>query len=411
MMKKENINMALTPQEKVLKKFEDTDMSSDKLRLAKKKKDDEFYTQRSDIERELSHWTHKFKGKNIICPCDWDIFTKEKDKAVVFSLTVEFSEDSEFDVASPTFYTNKVQKVSFKTFKYQDDQIADLFSGDTAESFEVTELSGDDADKLLQERVTCNFLKYLIGIGKAYGIKTITASGYNCDKDIGIKFQDVDYSKYNLCITNPPFSKYLEFMEIMLAEADRRRDTDDPFDFLILAPFMNRNGTAVGIPLIEKKVFLGYGRQIPMLFKNPDKQSNYHDKKVAVDWITTWDDAQKEVDKHLIQTGIDYELYKNEFEVLPLIQMKDGTNPIYIKSKTLIPDDYFGWIFAPITVLDCMSNEYYEWYLTKCSKYYNSTHPELRPCVNKISDKCYPGKFSGVLFRRKPETKGEDTNA
>ena len=395
--------MALTKQEKVLKKFDETEMSSDKLREAKKRKDDEFYTQRSDIEKELSHWVHKFNGRTIICPCDWDIFTKDKDQAEVFSLTVEFNEDRDFDVTSPTFYTNKVKRVAYKTFKSHGYETESLFTTDGTDQYiEIVELTGDEADSLLQERVTCNFLKYLIGIGKAFGIKSITASGYDCDRQIGIPFQDVDYSKYDLCITNPPFSKYLDFMKIMLDEADRRRGTDNPFDFLILAPFMNRNGTAVGIPLLERKVYLGYGRQIAMSFKNPDKNSNYQDKKVAVDWITTWDDAQREVDKSLIQTGVDFELYKDEFEILPLIEMKDGTHPIYVKSKTLIPDNYYGWIFAPITVLDTMSNEYYEWYLTKCSKYYNSTHPELRPCVNKISDKCYPGKFSGVLFRRKP---------
>lgn len=398
--------MALTQQEKVLKKFNETEMSSDKLRAAKAKKDDEFYTQRTDIERELSHWVHKFAGKRIICPCDWDIFTKDKDKAEVFSLTVEFNEDKSFDVTSPTFYTNEVKKITYQTFKCPIEGMSNLFEDvviPQEDLVETTEITGEEADKMLNERVTCNFLKYLIGIGKAFGIKSITASGYNSEKNIGVPFQEVDYSQYDLSITNPPFSKYIEFMQIMLAEADRRRGTANPFDFIVLAPFMNRNGTAIGIPLLERKVFLGYGRQIAMSFKNPDKASNYQDKKVAVDWVTTWDDAQREVDKHLIQTGIDFELYKDEFETLPLIEMKDGTHPIYVKSKTLIPDNYKGWMFAPITVLDSLSNVYYEWYLTKCSKYYNSTHPELRPCVNKISDKCYPGKFSGVLFRRKPD--------
>ena len=39
------------------------------------KKNDECYTDMQDILNELSQWAalDKFKGKNIICPCDWDI--------------------------------------------------------------------------------------------------------------------------------------------------------------------------------------------------------------------------------------------------------------------------------------------------------------------------------------------------
>lgn len=40
------------------------------LRKAKKKKDDEFYTQLSDIENELRHYKEHFWGKVVYCNCD-----------------------------------------------------------------------------------------------------------------------------------------------------------------------------------------------------------------------------------------------------------------------------------------------------------------------------------------------------
>ena len=40
------------------------------LETAEKQKKDEFYTQLSDIERELRHYVHHFKGKTILCNCD-----------------------------------------------------------------------------------------------------------------------------------------------------------------------------------------------------------------------------------------------------------------------------------------------------------------------------------------------------
>ncbi|MCC8046363.1 MAG: adenine-specific methyltransferase EcoRI family protein [Clostridiales bacterium] len=40
------------------------------LRAAKANKNDEFYTQLSDIEKELCHYTQHFKGKTVLCNCD-----------------------------------------------------------------------------------------------------------------------------------------------------------------------------------------------------------------------------------------------------------------------------------------------------------------------------------------------------
>ena len=40
------------------------------LQQAKKSKSDEFYTQLSDIERELKHYKNHFKGKVVLCNCD-----------------------------------------------------------------------------------------------------------------------------------------------------------------------------------------------------------------------------------------------------------------------------------------------------------------------------------------------------
>ena len=49
------------------------------LTEAKRKKNDEFYTRLSDIENELHHYKHHFKGKVVYCNCDdpsWSNFWK-----------------------------------------------------------------------------------------------------------------------------------------------------------------------------------------------------------------------------------------------------------------------------------------------------------------------------------------------
>lgn len=40
------------------------------LKVARKSKNDEFYTQLSDIERELKHYRDHFNGKVVYCNCD-----------------------------------------------------------------------------------------------------------------------------------------------------------------------------------------------------------------------------------------------------------------------------------------------------------------------------------------------------
>ena len=44
--------------------------SNKTLSAASKAKQDEFYTQLSDIENELKHYKEHFKGKVVFCNCD-----------------------------------------------------------------------------------------------------------------------------------------------------------------------------------------------------------------------------------------------------------------------------------------------------------------------------------------------------
>ena len=45
-------------------------MANKNLNAAKTAKKDEFYTQMTDIERELQHYWPHFRGKTVLCNCD-----------------------------------------------------------------------------------------------------------------------------------------------------------------------------------------------------------------------------------------------------------------------------------------------------------------------------------------------------
>ena len=45
-------------------------MANENLKQANQAKKDEFYTQLTDIEKELRHYKQHFRGKTILCNCD-----------------------------------------------------------------------------------------------------------------------------------------------------------------------------------------------------------------------------------------------------------------------------------------------------------------------------------------------------
>ena len=338
------------------------------LDLAKLKADDEFYTSFADIVTELSHWTNKLLSKRIICPCDF------KPTSKISSITIDFYKNKFYINSVKTKQNGGVYYSLFPEFNIQAPQ---------------KEISEAQLREILANQEVVNFINYLWAIGKEAGIKSITASGYDINTSRGVSFDEVDYSKYDLVITNPPFSLYSSFMECI-----------GDIDKIIIAPFMNRVAPCVAIPLMERRAYLGYGRHLAMNFNNPTGGKG---KKVAIDWIVSWPDAQYEVDNLDLSTGIKYD--KSFYKEMPYMTMKDGTKPLKIKSVADIPDDYDGYMFTSVAVLDKLSYKKFDWICTGCKRYFNKEHPELNPFAHKVSnemigygtdDSC----FHGILFKK-----------
>lgn len=369
-------------QEKVLKKFSQTN-GEDRKKFLGKKNNDECYTPYDVIMNELVYWgaLDKFRGKNIICPCDWDI---DEDNRDIYSICVTYK-DEDVEVVANDIY-KAVKNVQVKLWSFDDDDNPVIKTLDMAE---------DEIEDFLRNKLTCNFVRVLTAKARAWGIKSITASGYNPVLDRGFKFEDVDYNKYDVCITNPPFSLYSKFMDCIVGK----------IDFIVLAPCMNRANPTIGLRLMTKEAYIGHTYHLRISFYNPTLDNEYKIKGVLCDWITSFSNAQEERNKTRIQTGISYELYKDEYEIMPNMIMKDGTCPIHVKRDTL-PDDYIGWMFGDIFILDIISYDEFEWYGTHFVRYFNIVNPSSNPFLGKCSDdmlvksdgKC---NFAGIVFRRK----------
>lgn len=374
--------MSNEKQKKVLKNIEKVNQEGATGHEANlgKKNNDECYTTMQDILNELSYWgaLGKFKDKNIICPCDWDICDDEN----IYSIEIEFKE-TDVEVKANSVYT-AISSVSL--FEYN------LFEDCFQPEIKKIDLKENEIEDFLRNKLKCNFLRTLTQFGRQWGIKSITASGYNPETTLGVPFQEVDYKKYDICITNPPFSLYGDFMKYMVSSK---------IDFILLAPFMNRVNPNIGLNLMLKNCYLGKGVRIALNFENPILSNVTKQKAVCCDWITSFPDAQDErnIENSKKNFGIDYNLYKDEFKTNDLITMKDGTHPIYADVKTF-PKNYDGWILTNISLLEKLDLREYEWYGTNFKKYYNSQQPKANPFNHRASDQMMNGKFHGIVVKK-----------
>ena len=345
--------------------------------VAKKIVNDECYTDVNDIYKELSQWAKlgKFKNKNIICPCDWFI----SEYSYVYSFTITFDE-----------YFKKYVKVTTNSVKTIDNNpYCDLWETNVLSS--VEQLFPIDLFKQsLNENPTCNFIKVLFENAREWGIKSITASGYNPKYGDGIPFQNVDYSQYDICITNPPFSLYKQFMLSVV----------DKIDFITIAPFLSRGVGLTGQYLMQKKIFLGFGVEEHMLFDNPTYNSS---KRVNCDWLTSFSDAQTERNNKHFKTGVKYA--DNSYLIMPNMIMKSGNCPIRVGMSSY-PDDYNDWMFGTIGILDKLDQSVYEYYISDCASFYNE-NPDFSPFRDKIKTLSVhliengQNSFNGIIFRKK----------
>lgn len=143
------------------------------LHKAKSSKQDEFYTQLSDIERELKHYKQHFKGKVVYCNCD--------DPRV----------SNFFHYFSHNFEKLELKKLITTCYKNQD---MDLFSMNDSEQAIYLEYEGDKNSNNVPDP-------------EEIGIKPL-----NGDGDFRSKESIELLKQADIVVTNPPFSLFREYV-------------------------------------------------------------------------------------------------------------------------------------------------------------------------------------------------------
>lgn len=280
------------------------------LQQAKANKKDEFYTQLSDIEKELKYYKEHFKDKVVFCNCD--------DPRI----------SNFFHYFSYNFENLGLKKLITTCYKNQN---RDLFSDNASEQAIWLEYTGDkNGDRVPNP--------------EEIGIHPLQGDGdFRSQESIALLKQA------DIVVTNPPFSLFREYVA-QLIEYDKK--------FVIVGHQNAITYKDIFKLLKENKIWLGYG------FKGGAAHfinQHYEDYATATDkiegmirvsgvqWYTNLDISKRHEDLILYKkyTKEEYPRYVN-YDAIEVSKTKD------------IPIDYDGNMGVPITFLDKYNPDQFE---------------------------------------------------
>lgn len=274
------------------------------LRKAKNTKEDEFYTQLYDIEKELKHYRQHFKGKVVYCNCD--------DPRV----------SNFFHYFSYNFERLGLKRLIATCYKNQE---RDLFSQNNSEEAIYLEYTGDKNGNNVPDP-------------EEIGIIPLKGDGdFRSQESIELLKQA------DIVVTNPPFSLFREYIN-QLIEYDKK--------FLIIGGQNALTYKEVFTLMKENKVWLGYNFG-NMEFKVPD----YYEPRKTRFWIDENGQKWRSLGNICWFTNLDHSkrhediiLYKTfTEEEYPKYDYYDAVN---VNRVAEIPMDYSGIMGVPITFMD-----------------------------------------------------------
>lgn len=278
------------------------------LNRARAAKNDEFYTQLPDIERELKHYKDHFRGKVVLCNCD--------DPRV----------SNFFNYFSRNFEFLQLKKLITTCYKNQE---RDMFSRNDSEKAISLEYDGD----LNQNRIPDP---------EDIGIKPLQGDGDFRSEECMALLRRAD-----IVVTNPPFSLFREYVA-QLVDFKKR--------FLILGS-MNAISYREIFPLIRSnKIWLGANNGAKK-FAAPDDAEKFHSIDGGVKfmhmgnvfWFTNLDHAKRHEDLVLYKTYNSDEYPKY-----------DNYDAIEVGNVVDIPLDYAGAMGVPVSFLDKHNPDQFE---------------------------------------------------
>lgn len=298
------------------------------LGKAKEAKQDEFYTQLSDIEDELKHYRKHFQGKTVLCNCDdpfesnfFKYFALNFNRLGLKKLISTCYSGSPITGTQLSMFGDETEEQRRTPYKAIVTSVHDANGNGGVDMLDVAELfrSGE------------NTIERLEGNG-------------SYDSQECLELLD----EADIIVTNPPFSLFREYVSTLVGHSK---------DFLIIGSDKGRKYAEI-FPLIKgNRIWLGVTH--PKKFFVPD---SYQNKNVKIDadgkrymtmgnvcWYTNLD-IKKRHERMLLYKRYDPDLY-------PRYVNFDGIDVAHAGD---IPCDYAGNMGVPINYLDQYNPEQFE---------------------------------------------------
>lgn len=291
-------------------------MANKNLNAAKTAKKDEFYTQMTDIERELKHYTSHFKDKVVLCNCD-DPY--ESNFFKYFALS--FNQLGLKKLICTCYNGSPVQgnelMIDWGDFTDEPKKIAYK-----VEITEVRDLNGDGA-------VDLSDVRYLLQNDKNV-LSTLKTGDFRDPECIELLKQA------DIVVTNPPFSLFREYIG-QLVEFGKL--------FLIIGPLNALHYKEV-FPMIKRNdIWLGFYNGA----KEYNKPDGTKQKMGNTGWFTNLD-HKKRHEKIDLVCRYDPEVYPKYYNY----------DAIDVGEIANIPFDYPGYMGVPDSILGCYNPDQFE---------------------------------------------------
>ena len=323
------------------------------LHKANKAKNDEFYTQLSDIEAELKHYKKHFVGKTVLCNCD------------------DPYESNFFKYFAMNFNHMGLKKLiatCYESSPVAGEQLS-LFPEKRPYMIEITEVIDENGDGAID----LADVEYLLK-SKQNTVRKLKNGDFRSEECVNI------LKEADVVVTNPPFSLFREYIA-QLIEFDKK--------YLVIG---NQNAITYKeiFPLLkDNKMWLGYHCG-DMAFAVPP----YYEERETRFWIDGKGQKWRSLGNICWYTNLDHQKRHEKLELYKKYSPEeyphyDNYDAINVDKLAEIPEDYYGEMGVPITFLDKYNPSQFE--IIKFRK------------GNDGKDLCVNGKcpYFRIIIRRK----------
>jgi hypothetical protein len=327
------------------------------LNAAGRAKRDEFYTQLTDIEKELRHYREHFAGKTVLCNCD-DPFESDFFKYFVLNFN-----RLGLKKLMATCYTGS--PIAFSIFDILDESPEDNTTLRTPYKAIVTSVRDATGDG----SVTMNDVAELF---RSHENELTELKG---DGDFRSQECLDLMDEADIVVTNPPFSLFREYVATLMRHNKK---------FIIIGninavtykeffPLIKNNEVWIGASIHsgDRKFYVPDDYPLNAAGCGVDGEGHRFIRVKGVRWYTNLDFKQRHEEMILVQ-HYDPKRYPHY----------DNYDAIEVSKTADIPCDYAGNMGVPITFLDKYDPEQFEILMLANGNARTNTNPEM---LNRIS--------------------------